>query len=309
MYPLHAELASFSQAARLEKADYLIAGIRAGDDGTRRDFCQLVLDVVQHTPDDDPHAALAPGEYCAGFAAYLLDEGNRISSFINAIAREEDVTSALDIGTGPGAIFAAAAALLHRRATVTAVEANRRSAACAEKIVGLLGLEGRVIVTEGNAFDIELPKVDLGVTDTFAEALLPGRFDEQGPHISALLAQHAARILPAKARIFARDFSADTTVRDMNRWQAAGIVDLRQPPEAFTGLFTSSGSGDRFVEIYSGLYDDKLRPILEGYRTDNLTVGVFLGNLAVSRASALIGFRYLPGTSLEQYPAQLWQAA
>lgn len=295
---LSGELAAASDIERQGIAALLISGMSIGNAGMNAMYAGVCEEVysAQNAPlerrEDEPMWA-----FSAQHSVELVGAVYRVRGFLNAIERTPLARTAIDAGCGASALLAVGIAVRHPGAEVIGYEINEPAADCAREVVRLFGFAGRISIVAGNVLELDLPEVDMGVTETFDRALTR----EPGPAIVAKLATRAATVLPATAKLYATD---DPEARRIS-WQQANDIDLREPRTHITGMFTSTGEGLRRVHARAMYYNVHGWPILKDMIDDHIVAPLPLGGVQVPRRGAEITFSYPVGQDLALEPAQL----
>ncbi|HSW79625.1 MAG TPA: 50S ribosomal protein L11 methyltransferase [Candidatus Saccharimonadales bacterium] len=304
MYTLLEDLITSSDQGRRDIAANVVAGMLHGDHAANSDYMYLVQDLLLNDVPLDlvPQGLSAFGLFPAGKSCTILQEEERVSGFLRAIDRAPQAGSAIDAGCGSSAVLAVATAVMHPHAEVFAYELNPQAARCAQFVIELFGFKDRITVEAADVLSIEMPKVDLAVTETFGAALLW----ESGPKITSALGKVATTVIPTFAKLFARDMPIDPLEDDIVLWHHAGTVNLLDHANVARGKFASSGTGLRRLRVYSGFYDNKDEAVVASVKTDAITTPESIGALEVSEAGQIINFRYRIGVDRKDSYPRIW---
>lgn len=285
VYPdLYGRLSSGGRQERVATAEAVFAGLQKGDFVANLALNGLCHDVLAlQGTQEDAGLYMSQGVFSAFGSAALVLTRARVCGFLGAIARAPQARSAIDAGTGASAVLAMGTALTHSRAEVAAYEADPEAAICAQTVVRLFGLDDRIKVVAADVLSAPLPEVDLGITETFGQVLA----GEPGPLITARLSQVAHSVLPAAAKVLARD---SPMRRDGGAWREAAKVDLTIPATQITGQFWSGPPGEKLVDIYAGYYDASGRRILTKRGVDSLTMPKCIGIVHVPKENSRVTF-------------------
>lgn len=295
---LYEHLNPLGQEARLDTARSLFGDLQAGNtvDANVALFglCARVLRRPEIATISEP--VTEGGRFAARDSAMLVSSQYRVSGFLNAIARATpDAERIIEVGTGASGLLAAAAALTHPNAKVTAYEINPKAAACARVVMGLLGLEERVEVIHADALSVNprLFRADLGITETFGAALMR----EQGTVLTEWLSKVAEVILPAMVKIYVTNSTLDDNTSPMSNdkpiWKDLAVVDLAQTNTHVAGRFRGGPQGDGYVRVRAAFYDASGQPILTTPNVDDLTSQRYVGPFSpVPEDGSLLSFSY-----------------
>lgn len=307
MTNLYESLANSNRRERQDIAEQLVNKLKdqRGDGEANSQLHALGDQIIHQTgvEETDADDELPQWEFTPEGSASLVKSVPRVSGFLKAIERVERVNSAIDAGCGSLALLSIATATLHPNSTVTAYEINEPAVECAKEVVKLFGLEERITILHDDILtgDMDIPEVDLGVTETF----YAGLSREKGHEITAVLAPRARHTIPAKAILRATDVtfqSPDET--HGSDWLSTTEINLTEPNKYISGTLISTGPGNRKISVYAGYYDDQGIAVIDKLGANNLTSPMDLGRIIVPRAGVVIGFKYQLGR--ENANASLW---
>jgi SAM-dependent methyltransferase len=139
------------------------------------------------------------GELAVSSSLGLLWNRERLHGFLNAIRRWPEQEGVIDVGCGPFAVLALAAAMYHPRAEVTAIEINPDAAQAAAKITEIFGMSDRVHVVNA---DIAYYPIDTNTTAAVTETFDAALQGEPGPQIVRLLHENGVTVItPSQAEL------------------------------------------------------------------------------------------------------------
>lgn len=296
-------LKTAGQPERQAVAEHLINSVRDTGTNANTAYLRLCEQVIanQQAHETTADESLPRWEFPAHNSALLVRSVPRVRGFLNAIARAPQARSVIDAGCGSSALLSIGAAVTHPRAEITAYEINDPAARCARAMIDLLGYSDRINVNVADVITADLPEADLAVTETFAAGLLT----EMGTRITTALARTANEILPAYSELYA----CDLPVSDHTAWQPAARINFADENDIIGGRFTSTGAGQRPINVYAAYFDSRSEPVLAEVGSNNLTNPVYLGSVAVPYAGAPIGFSYAACAELHENPATIWVGA
>lgn len=304
MSRLYSQLRHASQSERYAIAEQLIKNMCDGDvtytsaNSDYADLCEDVLRTLGVERRNPPHR-MRRGEFSPHDSADLLHGIPRLRGFLRAIHRTKGIRTAIDAGCGASAILAVAIAVAHPKSEIHAYELNLEAHQCAQTITMLLGLAGRITVCHADVTKVELPAVDLAVTETFSSGLL----NELGHTITPILATRAEEILPRYSVISASD---QYTGSSDAPWVEAARIDLAEHNDWVTGHLKSTDDGKRTIGAYASYYAVSGASILDVPGVDYLTMPIHLGDVDVPNKGDRIGFRYALGEPFHQSAALRW---